>query len=236
MRAGRWAEGFWGVAGAASIRVKVMGIVIGLILMLGVPVTLVVRQGLSAALGRELEERGVAIALSLASRSQELVLTDRLLALYTLAKETVKTNKGVLYAYVTDARGAVLVHTFEDGMPEGLLSLPPLADGVPHRVRPLSTEADSVKSSTVGSMPIWYRRGNPAGAMVRSNPRAARIANSCWRPSVRISSRFATFPQAMRRTMPAAASSIQRTRRTPALMPSSASGRMYGCRLFTNAC
>jgi len=85
MRAGRWAEGFWGVAGAASIRVKVMGIVIGLILMLGVPVTLVVRQGLSAALERELEERGVAIALSLASRSQELVLTDRLLALYTLA-------------------------------------------------------------------------------------------------------------------------------------------------------
>ena len=28
MRAGRWAEGFWGVAGAASIRVKVMGITI----------------------------------------------------------------------------------------------------------------------------------------------------------------------------------------------------------------
>ncbi|MBI4271456.1 MAG: HAMP domain-containing protein [Candidatus Rokubacteria bacterium] len=159
MRAGRWAEGFWGVAGAASIRVKVMGIVIGLILMLGVPVTLVVRQGLSAALERELEERGVAIALSLASRSQELVLTDRLLALYTLAKETVKTNKGVLYAYVTDARGAVLVHTFEDGMPEGLLSLPPLADGVPHRVRPLSTEAGVVWSV---SAPIL---GGRAGAV-----------------------------------------------------------------------
>src|SRR3990172_3639549 len=58
MRARRWAEHFWSVAGAVSIRVKVMGIVIGLILMLGVPVTLVVHRGLSTALERELEERG----------------------------------------------------------------------------------------------------------------------------------------------------------------------------------
>jgi signal transduction histidine kinase len=125
-----------------------MGIVIGLILMLGVPVTVVIRQGLSAALERELEERGIAIALSLASRSQELVLTDQLLALYTLAKDTVTTNKGVLYAYVTDGRGSVLVHTFEDGIPEGLLNLPALADGAPHGVRPLSTETGFVWSVT----------------------------------------------------------------------------------------
>lgn len=148
MRGRRWAEHFWSVAGAVSIRVKVMGIVIGLILMLGVPVTLVVHQGLSAALERELEERGVAIALSLASRSQEPVLTDRLLTLYKLAKETVKNNKGVLYAYVTDSLGAVLVHTFEDGMPEGLLSLPPLAEGAPYRVTPLTTETGVVWSVT----------------------------------------------------------------------------------------
>ncbi|OGK97338.1 MAG: hypothetical protein A3E31_17190 [Candidatus Rokubacteria bacterium RIFCSPHIGHO2_12_FULL_73_22] len=148
MRARRWAEHFWSVAGAVSIRVKVMGIVIGLILMLGVPVTLVVHRGLSTALERELEERGVAVAVSLASRSQELVLTDRLLALYTLAKETVKNNKGVLYAYVTDSRGTVLVHTFPDGMPEGLLSLPPLVEGAPPRVTPLRTETAVVWSVT----------------------------------------------------------------------------------------
>jgi sensor histidine kinase regulating citrate/malate metabolism len=131
MRAWGWVERFWSVAGAVSIRVKVMGIVLGLILALAIPVVLVVHRGLSTALERELEERGVAIALSLASRSQELVLTDHLLTLYKLAKETVKTNEGVLYAYVTDAAGAVLVHTFEDGMPEGLLQPRPLADGMP---------------------------------------------------------------------------------------------------------
>jgi signal transduction histidine kinase len=159
MRGRRWAERFWSVAGAVSIRVKVMGIVLGLILMLGVPVTVVVRQGLSAALERELEERGVAIALSLASRSQELVLTDHLLTLYKLAKETVKNNKGVLYAYVTDPHGAVLVHTFEDGMPEGLLSLRPLAEGAPHRVTALQTETGVVWSVTA---PIL---GGRAGAV-----------------------------------------------------------------------
>lgn len=159
MRWPSWAERFWAVAGAVSIRVKIMGIVVGLILMFGVPVTLLVRHGLTAALERELEERGTAITVSLASRSQELVLTDRLVALYTLAKETVRSNKGVLYAYVTDRDGAVLVHTFEGGMPEGLLNLPPLVESAQHRVMLLDTETDTVWSV---SAPIL---GGRAGAV-----------------------------------------------------------------------
>jgi signal transduction histidine kinase len=42
----------------------------------------------------------------------------------------------------------VLVHTFEDGIPEGLLSLPRLADGAPYGVRPLRTETGLVWSVT----------------------------------------------------------------------------------------
>ncbi len=158
----RWrscVDRFWAVAGSVSIRVKIVGIVVGLILMFGVPVTLVVRQGLTAALERELEERGLALAVGLASRSQELVLTDRLVALYTLSKETVRNNKDVLYAYVTDRQGAVLIHTFEGGMPEGLLKLRPLAEPVAPRVLLLATEAGDVWSV---SAPIL---GGRAGAV-----------------------------------------------------------------------
>jgi len=158
----RWrscVDRFWAAAGSVSIRVKIVGIVVGVILMFGVPVTLVVRQGLTTALERELEERGIAIAVGLASRSQELVLTDRLVALYILAKETVRNNKDVLYAYVTDRQGGVLIHTFEGGMPEGLLRLRPLADPVAPRVLLLATEAGDVWSV---SAPIL---GGRAGAV-----------------------------------------------------------------------
>lgn len=159
MRRWSWTERFWAAAGAVSIRVKIMGIVIGLVLMFFVPVTLLVRQGLTTALEHELEERGTAIALSLASRSQELILTDRLVALYTLAKETVKNNKDVLYAYVTDRQGAVLVHTFEGGMPEGLLRLPLLEESAQPRLILLETESGNVWSV---SAPIL---GGRAGAV-----------------------------------------------------------------------
>jgi signal transduction histidine kinase len=159
MRWTRCAEWFWSVAVGVSVRVKVLGIVIGLILMLGTAVTVILSRSLTATLERELEERGAAIAVNLASRSQEIVLTDHLIGLYILASETVRNNKDVLYVYVTDRRGHVLVHTFQGGMPQDLLHLPPIPPAVPHRVVLLQTETGLVQSV---SAPIL---GGRAGAV-----------------------------------------------------------------------
>lgn len=145
---GLWPR-FWAVAGAVPIRAKIMGIVIGLILTLGVAVSLLVHHGLTTILERELQERGVAIAVNLATRSQELVLTDRLFALYTLAKETVRDNRDLLYVYITDQPGAVLVHTFKGGMPEDLLTLPPPEPGSDRLVRLLESETGLIRSIAV---------------------------------------------------------------------------------------
>ena len=140
---------FWAVAGAVSIRVKITGIVVGVILTLGVAMGVLVYRGFTESLERELEERGTAIAVNLASRSQDLVLTDRLFALYTLARETARDNKDLLYVYITDRSGAVLVHTFKGGMPAGLLGLPPLAPGEATRVRLLRTETGMIRHIAV---------------------------------------------------------------------------------------
>ena len=140
---------FWAVAGAVSIRVKITGIVVGVILTLGLAMGVLVYRGFTESLERELEERGTAIAVNLASRSQDLVLTDRLFALYTLARETARDNKDLLYAYITDRSGAVLVHTFKGGMPAGLLGLPPLAPGEATRVRLLRTETGMIRHIAV---------------------------------------------------------------------------------------
>ena len=74
---------------------------------------------------------------------------DRLFALYTLARETARDNKDLLYAYITDRSGAVLVHTFKGGMPAGLLGLPPLAPGEATRVRLLRTETGMIRHIAV---------------------------------------------------------------------------------------
>ena len=149
MRAALFGQRFWAVAGAASIRFKIMGVVIAVILALGVAVSVLVYRGLSATLERELEGRGLAVAVSLASRSQEPILTDHLFALYQLAKETVRDNKDVLYVYITDRQGAVLVHTFTGGMPEDLLALPPPGPGESARVKLLEAETGAIRSIAV---------------------------------------------------------------------------------------
>lgn len=149
MTLARFGHRFWAVAGAASIRVKIMGVVIAVILTLGVAVSVVVYRGLSTTLERELEGRGLAIAVSLASRSQEPILTDRLFALYTLAKETVRDNKDVVYVYITDRQGAVLVHTFTGGMPADLLALPPPSPSQTVHVRLLEAETGAIRTIAI---------------------------------------------------------------------------------------
>jgi signal transduction histidine kinase len=149
MRANRFWARFWAVAGAVSIRVKIMGVVIGVVVTLGAAVSILVHRGLTVTLERELEERGIAIAVSLASRSQELVLTDRLFALYTLAKETVRDNPDILYVYISDGRGTVLVHTFSGGMPEDLLVLRGPLPGEATRIQLLETETGTIRSIAV---------------------------------------------------------------------------------------
>ena len=111
---------FWAVAGAASIRLKIMGVVGGVTLLLGAAVVALVWRGFTETLEHELGRRGIAVAVSLATRSQELVLTDRLFALYTLAKETVRDNPDVLYVFVTDRQGAAqLAALFESPQNNG---------------------------------------------------------------------------------------------------------------------
>ncbi|MBI2216883.1 MAG: HAMP domain-containing protein [Candidatus Rokubacteria bacterium] len=178
MRWARWVERFWSIAGAVSIRVKVMGIVIGLILTLGAAVTVLLHRGLTTTLERELEERGVAIAVNLASRSQEPVLTDSLITLYTLANETVRNNKGVLYVYVTDRHGQVLVHTFDRGIPEDLLTLPPITAGARHSVVQLHTETAVVQSI---SAPILSGRAGAVHVGISTSEMQAIIAGHIQR-------------------------------------------------------
>ncbi len=140
---GRWRHlwsTLWPVLSGVSLRVKIMGIALVSIFSLGLGITGQARAMMVRSLQRELEQRGISIARDLAFRSTDLILTNNLYGLYTLARETVQANEDVRYAFLVDPAGKVLAHSFEGGFPAGLLSVNQPEKGQPYRLQKVQTE------------------------------------------------------------------------------------------------
>ena len=103
-----------------SVRAKIMGIALGLVLLLGVGAMIQVQWVTGAALGRELNERGVSIARDVAARAADLILLEDLVSLGDLVLDSLANNKDVRYIFVLDGRGDVLAHTFGHFLPPDL--------------------------------------------------------------------------------------------------------------------
>jgi signal transduction histidine kinase len=116
----KWAGIFWNFAGAVSVRTKMVGIILGLVLILGMGITLVVRQTLQRAMLHELELRAISVTHDLANRSTDLILINNLYALHQLIHATQANHADIRYIFIVDEEGYVLAHTFGDGFPAGL--------------------------------------------------------------------------------------------------------------------
>ena len=123
----QWAQRFWAIAGSVSIRMKIIGIILGLVILLGVGLTFFVRQSLDKAMSNELETLAVSVARDLASRSTDLILVNNVYALYNLVLETQLNYPDIRYILILDANNQALVHTFGNGLPGGLIEANPLS-------------------------------------------------------------------------------------------------------------
>ena len=103
-----------------SVRVKIMGIAVGLLLLFGVGVVIQVQRVTRATLTRELDERAVSIARDMAARAADLVLLEDFISLRDLVLDILTSNKDVRYIFVLDGRGNVLAHTFGHFLPPDL--------------------------------------------------------------------------------------------------------------------
>ena len=120
-RSNIWFTRFWAVAGAVSIRTKILGIVLALVLVLGIGITLQVRAMLTQLMNVQLEEQSISVTRDLAARATDAILINNLYAMHQLLKETLTNNISISYAFIADAQGNVLAHTFGDGFPAHLL-------------------------------------------------------------------------------------------------------------------
>jgi signal transduction histidine kinase len=119
-----------------SVRTKILGIVVGFTIVLGLGVTVQVRAVMSSVLLTELDNRGASVASDVAARATDPLLLNDPFTVYDVLFDTVANHPDAEYAYVVDDSGDVLVHTFGDaGFPIELLDQGPgsTAGGVTRR-------------------------------------------------------------------------------------------------------
>ncbi|MBK8988719.1 MAG: HAMP domain-containing protein [Chloroflexi bacterium] len=140
---------FWRFAGSFSVRTKIMGIVLALVLLLGVGITLQVRGVLRQALEQRLQDQSISVARDVAARATDMILINDLFALHQLLIETQVNNPDVRYAFVAANDGTILAHTFGPGFPSDLLAANPVQSADHHRTALLETDEGLVWDTAV---------------------------------------------------------------------------------------
>ncbi len=114
---------FWEIAGAVSIRTKILGLALGLVLIVGIGNTLQTRSILVENMEAQLRDQSISVARDLAARAADPILLNNLLALQDLLLETKSNNPSFRYAFILDPQGRIIAQTFGDGFPNGLKDL-----------------------------------------------------------------------------------------------------------------
>lgn len=154
-----FAQYIWEVLSAVNIRVKILGMTLGLLLLLGLGITIQVRTNLTNTLSAQLREENMIIGRDLAARAADLILLNDLVGLQNLISETKSNNPDVRYVFITGTNGQVLVHTFGPGFPVELLGINPVGPEEHHQTIALETDDGIVWDTAV---PILFGRAGVA--------------------------------------------------------------------------
>jgi PAS domain S-box-containing protein len=115
-----------------------------MLLLLGVITCIVVTRVMQTALLEENRKLGLAIGTSLAAQAVEPTLAMDFLLLRSLMIDTLRLEKEIRYAFIQDAGGAPLAHSFEGGFPSALKTANAVAADQPFQIRFLNTGAELV--------------------------------------------------------------------------------------------
>ncbi len=123
-----------------SIRYKLLGMVLAVILMLGLAITAQVQAQLAHDLRQSLGERGVALARDMAEDATDLILTQNIFGLNKELRATLETNPDVRYVFILNSQGQVVAHSFPNRVPPDLLPINALAPNEPWGVEILNSD------------------------------------------------------------------------------------------------
>ncbi len=136
----RWRRRLWRRVTGISIRYKLLGMVLAVILLLGLAITVQVQSQLARDLRQSLEERAITLARDLGEDATDLILTQNIFGLYQELRATLETNPDVRYVFILDAQGQVIAHSFPNRLPPDLLGVNLLPSGQPWHVQILDSD------------------------------------------------------------------------------------------------
>lgn len=139
----------WGYVGAVSIRIKVLGIVLGVIALLGVFVTTQIRAVLSNALSQSLEEQGIALAANIAEHLAPVPPDD------AARIEAILTERQTHFSSASHNTAVLYIHLEADGAPKVAVGAPPPL-GTPARAYNHDQARIAHYEGSSSVLEVWY--------------------------------------------------------------------------------
>ena len=122
-----------------GIRGKIYCGMISIVLLTGLMIAVPVRIMVERALSQESLNKGMSMALTLAARSQDIILGMDFLYLKEMMDKAIQSSTDVSYSFILNQQGQVLSHTFQSGFPVELRTVNPIPAGQLSSVRFLDT-------------------------------------------------------------------------------------------------
>ncbi len=134
-----------------GLRSKFVIATTGVILLLGVLVTIFVNSFQTKTLTHALQGQGLSITRNISINAENLILTDDIVSLQRHINEVIKAEEDVSYIYILDPKGDVLVHTFLNGVTKALAKATTFVKDQPYSTKVIMTEDGCIRDIT---MPI----------------------------------------------------------------------------------
>lgn len=139
----------WAFVGGVSVRTKILGIVLALVVSLGAVVSLQVRALLIAALRDGLQKNSLVLARHVVAQDANPLVAGDLAALNTQLRESLRYTPDAAYILVLDSTGHALAHTFDGTIPADLAGENVLPPGEASQVQALKTADGQVWDAAV---------------------------------------------------------------------------------------
>jgi len=124
----------------SSISTKIMGIIIGIVLVLGGWTSFQTYDTMQTTLREQLIKQGISTSQYISARSVDLIFTNDTFTLHQLISKVVESNKDVRYVFILDSQGDLITNSFGKILPKGLLDANKVSADSQQNIQTLNTE------------------------------------------------------------------------------------------------
>ena len=133
------------IAKKIGLRAKIIILVVSLLLFLASSVMIETGKSITPFLNQQLELQGLSTAKYIADRSPEHIYRSDIFMLHTIIRDAKNSNNNIRYIFIIDEKDKVMVDTFGNAIPKGLIESNEVIASEPHSVSVIDTEEGFIR-------------------------------------------------------------------------------------------